>query len=38
MAVLFYVYGFLHSPDYRAAFANDLKKSLPRSGGTACQI
>lgn len=28
--VFYYVYGFLHSPDYRAAFANDLKKSLPR--------
>ncbi len=28
--IFYYVYGFLHSPDYRAAFANDLKKSLPR--------
>lgn len=28
--VFFYVYGILHSPDYRAAFAADLKKSLPR--------
>jgi predicted helicase len=26
----FYVYGILHSPDYRTAFAADLKKSLPR--------
>ncbi|MCL1877918.1 MAG: hypothetical protein FWF80_03600 [Defluviitaleaceae bacterium] len=26
----FYVYGFLHSPAYRATFADDLKKSLPR--------
>jgi predicted helicase len=28
--VFFYVYGVLHSPDYRTAFAADLKKSLPR--------
>jgi predicted helicase len=28
--VFFYVYGIFHSPDYRAAFAADLKKSLPR--------
>jgi predicted helicase len=28
--VYFYVYGILHSPDYRTAFASDLKKSLPR--------
>lgn len=28
--IFFYVYGILHSPDYRAAFAADLKKSLPR--------
>lgn len=28
--IFYYVYGFLHSPDYRAAFANDLKKMLPR--------
>ena len=28
--VFYYVYGFLHSPGYRAAFADDLKKSLPR--------
>jgi predicted helicase len=28
--VFFYVYGVLHSPDYRAAFEADLKKSLPR--------
>lgn len=28
--IFFYVYGLLHSPDYRKQFANDLKKSLPR--------
>ncbi len=28
--VFHYVYGILHSPDYRTAFAADLKKSLPR--------
>jgi predicted helicase len=28
--IFFYVYGILHSPDYRSAFAADLKKSLPR--------
>ncbi|MBP3730637.1 MAG: DEAD/DEAH box helicase [Mailhella sp.] len=28
--IFYYVYGILHSPDYRARFANDLKKSLPR--------
>src|SRR5690606_26999876 len=28
--IFFYVYGFLHSPDYRQAFENDLKKMLPR--------
>ena len=28
--VFFYVYGFLHSPEYREMFANDLKKMLPR--------
>lgn len=28
--IFFYVYGVLHSADYRAAFAADLKKSLPR--------
>lgn len=28
--VFFYVYGILHSSDYRTAFANDLKKMLPR--------
>ncbi len=28
--IFFYVYGILHSPDYRTAFAADLKKSLPR--------
>ncbi|HPN70031.1 MAG TPA: N-6 DNA methylase, partial [Saprospiraceae bacterium] len=28
--IFFYVYGFLHSPEYREMFANDLKKMLPR--------
>jgi len=28
--IFFYVYGVLHSPDYRKTFAADLKKSLPR--------
>ena len=28
--VFYYVYGILHSPDYRNIFANDLKKMLPR--------
>lgn len=28
--IFFYVYGFLHSPDYRTQFAADLTKSLPR--------
>jgi predicted helicase len=28
--IFFYVYGILHSPDYRNAFAADLKRSLPR--------
>lgn len=28
--IFFYVYGILHSPDYRERFASDLKKSLPR--------
>lgn len=28
--VFFYVYGLLHSPDYREAFAIDLKKMLPQ--------
>jgi predicted helicase len=28
--IFYYVYGFLHSPDYRTMFANDLKKMLPR--------
>lgn len=28
--IFYYVYGFLHSPAYRAAFADDLKKMLPR--------
>ena len=29
-AIFYYVYGFLHQPNYRATFAADLKKSLPR--------
>lgn len=28
--IFYYVYGFLHSNEYRATFANDLKKMLPR--------
>ncbi len=28
--IFYYVYGLLHSPDYRERFASDLKKSLPR--------
>ncbi|GHU40820.1 hypothetical protein FACS1894190_08170 [Spirochaetia bacterium] len=28
--IFYYVYGFLHSPDYREKFVNDLKKMLPR--------
>ena len=28
--IFYYVYGLLHSPQYRARFADDLKKSLPR--------
>lgn len=28
--IFYYVYGMLHSPEYRTAFASDLKKSLPR--------
>jgi predicted helicase len=28
--VFYYVYGFLHNPDYRTMFAADLKKMLPR--------
>jgi predicted helicase len=28
--IFYYVYGFLHSPEYRSTFTNDLKKSLPR--------
>jgi predicted helicase len=28
--IFFYTYGLLHSPEYREAFAADLKKSLPR--------
>ena len=28
--IFYYVYGFLHLPGYRAQFANELKKSLPR--------
>ncbi len=28
--IFYYVYGILHSPDYRARFTDDLKKSLPR--------
>ena len=28
--IFYYVYGFLHSPEYREIFAADLKKMLPR--------
>lgn len=28
--IFFYVYGILHSKDYKTTFANDLKKMLPR--------
>lgn len=28
--IFFYVYGVLHSPEYRERFANNLKKELPR--------
>jgi predicted helicase len=28
--IFYYVYGLLHSPEYRTMFANDLKKLLPR--------
>ena len=28
--IFYYVYGILHSPEYRTRFADDLKKSLPR--------
>jgi len=28
--IFYYVYGFLHSSEYRELFANDLKKMLPR--------
>lgn len=28
--LFYYVYGLLHSPDYRTRFASDLKKMLPR--------
>jgi predicted helicase len=28
--IFYYVYGFLHSPEYKEKFANDLKKMLPR--------
>lgn len=28
--IFFYVYGYLHSPEYREKFANDFKKMLPR--------
>lgn len=28
--IFYYVYGLLHSPEYKCKFANDLKKVLPR--------
>ncbi len=30
--VFYYIYGYLHSSDYRRAFADDLRLSLPRIG------
>ncbi|USL45719.1 DEAD/DEAH box helicase [Priestia megaterium] len=30
LEIFYYVYGVLHSPEYREKYANDLKKSLPR--------
>ncbi len=30
--IFFYVYGYLHSPEYRNAFANDLRYHLPNIG------
>lgn len=30
--IFYYIYGYLHSPDYRYAFVDDLKLSLPRIG------
>ena len=29
-AVFYYIYGILHSPDYRSIYANNLQKELPR--------
>ena len=29
-AVFYYIYGILHSPDYRTTYANNLQKELPR--------
>ncbi len=29
-AIFYYIYGILHSPDYRATYANNLQKELPR--------
>ncbi len=29
-AVFYYIYGILHSPDYRETYANNLQKELPR--------
>ncbi len=28
--IFYYVYGFLHNPEYKTLFANDLRKMLPR--------
>ncbi len=30
--IFYYVYGYLHSPEYRATFTDDLKLSLPKIG------
>lgn len=30
--IFYYIYGYLHSPEYRVTFSDDLKLSLPRIG------
>ena len=35
-AVFYYIYGILHSPEYRATYASNLKKELPRIPRVAC--
>ena len=34
--IFYYVYGFLHSPDYRKVFAADLTRTLPRVPFVSC--